>query len=513
MSFKYKTSSGYSLADPAKYLSANSIGRRVRQHIPVDSTDLPVNDAYIKAVQAKVQKLLYASKWLNGVLVNATETEISAVFKLGFVANVEVAYLSSFNQIGQKFVDPYDFGDPGQSTGSVYGEAFEQVNLIKGQYLYGKQLLGKGLTIAVIDVGFENYSSLPLFFNMKANVVDYYDYISTTDLLRSADAHGTKVLSLLAGVNEGRFLGSAVDASYALYVTESNQFEQKIEEYTWCLAAERADSIGADIISSSLGYSRFDVAAMNHTAADLSKGVAPVSVAAELAVKKGILTVVSAGNEGNKPWGLITFPADAPDVIAVGAVTNVGRLGIFSSIGLPDTFKPDVACMGVATSIVDVNGNVVKGNGTSYAAPQIAGFAACLWGAFPNASALEIRSAILKSASISSNPNNHIGYGIPDFEKAYLSLVRTYPTKDALVSIGPNPFSNFITIQTTTAYSGRANYSIYDLEGRLLKIGMLNFSGGVARLDNLDGLAAGLHLFSVIFDGVKVTSKIIKLSD
>lgn len=513
VTFKYKKSVGYSISDPSKYLTAKSIERRSKQRITIDSTDLPVSRDYVAAVQSKVGKVLYTSKWLNGILVEATTEQANGLFTLDMVKDVDVAFVVLSSQVSQKLDDPYDFGNPGQSTGSVYGEAFEQVNLIKGQYLHSKKFKGKGITVAVIDAGFENYEGLSVLSGMRSNVVDSYDYIAKSNFLRASDAHGTKILSLLAGVNEGLFYGSAIDASYALYITESNQFEQKVEEYTWCLAAERADSIGVDIITSSLGYSKFDIASMNHTVADLSKNRVPVSVAAGLAAKKGILTVISAGNEGNKAWGVITFPADASDVISVGAVTNVGRLGIFSSVGLPNTTKPEVVCMGVATSLVDANGNIVKGNGTSYATPQIAGFAACLWEAFPKATALDIRTAILKSSSNYALPNNQIGYGIPDFEKAYLSLSQNYPTKDPVVSIGPNPFSTHFMIQTTTSFTGLGQYCIYDLQGRLLILGTLNFNRGVALLSDLGGLDSGLHLFKVIFEGVNVTTKIIKLAD
>lgn len=513
VSFKYKRSLGYTLTQPDRYLSSKSIYRRTVQKIALDSTDLPVDSHYISEIGAHVLKVVYASKWLNGVLVEATTEQANMLFVNPIVKDVKVAYVLLPNSIGQKFEDPIDIGDPGESVGNLYGESYEQVKLVNGQWLHQQNLFGEGKVIAVIDAGFDGYESLPAFSTLKNNVVDSFDFMMHASLLRSSDAHGTKILSLLGGAMEGKFYGAATKAKYALYVAESNMFEQIVEEYAWCFAAERADSIGCDIISSSLGYNKFDVATMNHSISDLGKGIVPISVAAELASKKGILTVISAGNEGNKVWKYTTFPADSPSVVAVGAVTNAGKLGVFSSVGFPDSSKPDVVCMGVAATVIDNNGNIVRGNGTSYAAPQIAGFAACLWDAYPTASASDIKAAIVQSASQSSAPNNLLGSGIPDFGKAGAILKVKYPSNEKELNVFPNPFTSYISVAVPENYTGAAHYYIYDLTGRLIRGGVSNFVAGSARIDGLDTLNEGLVIFRLIFDGGNSSAKLIKITN
>lgn len=513
VSFKYKSSTNYSINKPLEYLSSKAIKRRVNQHILIDSTDLPVSRKYISLISSHVDSVYFASKWLNGVLVKATTAQANSLFLLDFVKDVKTASAGvDGSPNSPKMEDPVDFGDPGQSTNEVYGEAFSQVKMIKGDYLHNKGFKGKGVTIAVLDAGFENFENLAVFSDlMRGRIVDTYDYTKRNSTLRSSEAHGTKVLSLLTGVLTGKYCGSAIESNYALYITESSQYEELVEEYNWCLAAERADSIGCNIISSSLGYSHFDSPYMDHTINDLSRNSTPVSIAASYAFKKGILTVVSAGNEGNKLWCYITFPADSPDVIAVGAVSSTGKLGVFSSIGLPNTVKPEVVSMGVATSLIDVNGNVVKGNGTSYASPQIAGFAGCLWQAYPNLTAIELKNTIYMSSSNYLNPDNLVGYGVPNFEKSFLELNLIYNSNTQELTVGPNPFVSSLKIVTKSMYSGNGSYFLYDLQGKILKMGTVAFTGGVAQLDNLERFPSGMMILKLIFDKNCVVKKVLKV--
>jgi len=513
VSFKYKSSANYALNKPLEYLSSKAINRRVNQHIPIDSTDLPVFRTYISLINSQVDSVYFASKWLNGVLVKANTSQANSLFLLDFVKNVKTIR-AGFDGVpsSPKMDDPVDFEDPSQSTNEVYGEAFSQVKMLKGDYLHDKGFKGKGVTIAVLDGGFENFESLNAFTDlMRGRIVDTYDYTKRNSTLRSSEAHGTKVLSLLTGVLHGKYCGSATESNYALYITESSQYEELVEEYNWCLAAERADSIGCDIITSSLGYSHFDYPYMNHTINDLSKNSTPISIAASYAFKKGMLTVVSAGNEGNKLWGYITFPADSPDVLAVGAVNSTGRLGVFSSIGLPGTVKPDVVSMGVATSFIDLNGNVVNGNGTSYASPQIAGFAACLWQAYPNLTAIELKNTICKSSSNYLNPDNLVGYGVPNFEKSFIDLNLIYNSNSQVLAVSPNPFITSVKIITKSLYSGTGNYYLYDMQGKILKMGTLAFFGGIAQIDNLERFPSGMMILKLIFDRHHVVKKVLKV--
>lgn len=511
--FKYKKSEGYSINQPSQYLSYKSISRRSNPGVAIDSTDLPVSRTYLAAVGSHVNKLLFASKWLNGVLVDATTDQIARLSVEDFVKDIEVAYAPQTPIYSEKLVDPVATDDPYFTEKGVYGFAYEQVVMLNGHYLHGLNLLGANTTIAVIDAGFSGYKSLSAFSSMVPNVIDSANFIKNLGLSQRDDNHGTKVLSLLAARDDGQFFGSAIDAKYALYISESSDFEQLVEEYTWALAAERADSIGCDIITTSLGYNKFDISSMNHTIDDISKDIAPISIAASRASSKGMLVFAAAGNEGNKQWEYVTFPADSPGVIAVGAVNNKGKLGLFSSIGLPNTSKPDMVCMGVSTSVINSNGEVVRTNGTSYSTPQIAGFTACLWGAFPRASAQDIRRALLLSSSNFETPNNEYGYGIPNFERAYSILNQKYPTTELALSAGPNPFTSYLNLQSADFIDGVATYYIYGVDGRIITSGTVLFSGGRARLDNVGSIRNGWVILKVIFGGVKATTKLIKLSD
>lgn len=512
VSFKYKATDGYTLAKPSDYLSSKAIERRHRQGIAIDSTDLPVSSKYLKLLSGHVDSVMFTSKWLNGALVKATTSQANALLLLSFVKNVSTVS-ADFQEvpISQKMDDPADIGDPGQATHEVYGEAYSQVRMVRGDFLHSKGFKGKGLTIAVIDAGFDNYNELAAFNNLRGGVVDTYDFTKRSAALRASDVHGTKVLSLLAASIPARFCGSAIEANYALFVTESSQYEQIIEEYYWGLAAERADSLGCDVVASSLGYSKFDYSFMNHTVADLCMDVAPSSRAASLAAKKGMLVVVSAGNEGNRQWEYVTFPADSPDVVAVGAVTLAGKLGVFSSLGPANSVKPQLVGMGVSATMLDVNGNVVKGNGTSYSAPQIAGFAACLWQAFPLTSSEKLKKVIYSTASNSSTPNSQVGYGVPNFELAYTTLKAEQPPVQEAAHVTPNPFRDIIKINVDGSFTGACTYQLFGLEGTLEKVGTTWITLGEGKLEGLEEVRSGIKILKLIFGNQTTTVKVIKL--
>jgi Subtilisin-like serine proteases len=511
VTFKHKTSKEFSLGKPSDYLSDKSIKRRINQSISVDSSDLPVSRAYINLVGSLVDRVLSSSKWLNGILVEVADDQANSLFLLDFVKEVKLVGVNTGLSEGFQKMKEVVVPSQAKVTNEVYGDAFAQVNLIKGDYLHQNGFKGKGMTIAVLDVGFPNYQNLAAFTDLNPKrVVDIYDFTKGKPTLSELGEHGTKVLSLFAGVLPERYCGAATEANYALYVTESDKYEQLIEEYFWCLAAERADSIGCDIIASSLGYNRFDNSCMDHFVSDLSKHIAPVSIAASTAFKKGIFVVVAAGNEGDKDWRYITFPADSPEVMAVGAVSINGILGDFSSIGLPKTIKPDIVGMGVAASMIDENGEVVQGNGTSYVVPQIAGFSACLWQAFPYLSAADLKNVICETSSNHLAPDNLMGYGIPNFEMSFRTLKSKDRFADQQVCISPNPFRTSITVKAASMYSGMVSYYLYNLQGELLKTGVTNFSDGITQIGGLENLHSGMMILKFIFGENSVVKKIVK---
>jgi serine protease AprX len=242
---------------------------------------------------------------------------------------------------------------------------------------------------------------------------------------------------------DGQMLGTAPEASFVLYVTENINYETKMEEANWLFAAERADSIGVDIVGSSLGYSDFQGSEQDYTYANLDGNTALVTRAADWLASKGVLVVVSAGNEGNGAWKYITAPADGDSVIAVGAVDANQKYVNFSSIGpSPDgRIKPDVAAKGAGTTVATPSNYVGTSNGTSFASPLITGLVAGLRQAFPDFTAMEIREILLKSGTQANQPDDFLGYGVPNFERAYemATLQQLLKSTEKNVLVFPNP--------------------------------------------------------------------------
>ena len=330
----------------------------------------------------------------------------------------------------------------------------------------------------------------------QGRILGYRDFVHSGGNIFNESSHGMEVLSTMAGYLPGLMIGTAPSASYWLLRSEDVTSEYRIEEANWLLAAEFADSAGVDIISSSLGYSTFSDSLMNYSYSMLNGKTALVTRAAEKAFSKGMLVVVSAGNEGNDPWGYITPPADGKNVLAVGAVADDRGLAYFSSRGptADNRIKPDVDAVGYQTVIITPNGTTGLGYGTSFAAPQIAGMAACLWEASPLSTNHEILQAIRRSSDHYSSPDTAYGYGIPDFMLALWSITVQDTTKETPPLVAyPNPFSATTGLSIVNATldikqvhifsaSGKLVYSKYGtwVKGENINIsGLQNFSGGI----------------------------------
>ena len=284
-----------------------------------------------------------------------------------------------------------------------------------------------------------------------------------------------RCFSIIASNIPGKLIGSCPKATFNLYKSEDVNSEYPIEEQNWVSAAERADSIGVDILSTSLGYTTFDNPIFNHTYQDMNGKTTIIARANVLAAKKGIISVVAAGNEGNSTWHFISSPADADHVLTVGAVSTSGQPASFSSYGPTSDgrVKPDVASVGVATATSSPSGAVVFGNGTSFATPNIAGLTTCLWQAFQDFTNLEIIDAIKKSSSIYNLPDDRIGYGIPNFHIAYdiLTLIRSQRNMPDLnkdwIRVYPNPFPGNFYVAFKPKKTGNAFITVYDESGKM----------------------------------------------
>ena len=399
-----------------------------------------------------------------------------------------------------------------------YGFTREQIRLCNGQFLHEQGFRGNDMLIAILDAGFYHARTLPVFQSLwaQSRVIRMRNFVDDTLDLFEAHPHGMYILSIIGGDIPGIFIGSAPDASFLLLRSEDTSSEFPVEEDNWAAAAEYADSIGADVINSSLGYSQFDNPAFDHSYSDLDGKTTPSSRAAKLASSKGILVVNSAGNEGNKSWHYIMAPADAPGILAVGAVDSLGNKASFSSFGPSSDgrVKPDVSAMGVATAVQGQNGNILRGNGTSFSSPVIAGLATCLWQAFPEVTKDDLIQAILVSTPGFYSPSDETGYGIPDFSIAYQYLKSTRSTGNGNpLRVFPNPFTDEINIFIPAEANDQIKIELMNPLGQKVqsKIFRNQFSGGFfTRLKGLHSLAAGAYIVKVHVNGKALTKLLVK---
>ncbi len=392
-----------SIQNPEEFLTQKAIERRINQGISIVENDLPVNPSYIQAVANTGATLLNVSKWFNSVTVFTEDPAvIVAINALTFVSSVDNIINSTIEQ-EQNFIKsffknetvtelPVENTLKGISSGKSYsyGSAFNQIEMLNGIALHELGFDGAGMTIAVLDAGFTNVDILAAFDSLWINnqILGYKDFADplNPDIFGS-HSHGTNVLSTMGANLPGEMVGTAPKANFWLLRSEYAPTEFIIEELNWASAAEFADSVGVDIINSSLGYNTFNEPTYNHTYQDLDGNTAPATMAADLAASKGILVVNSAGNEGNNSWMYVNAPADGDSVFSIGAVDASGNYASFSSIGptYDGRIRPNVVAQGQSSAIISsFSGNVVTGSGTSFSSPITAGMVACLWQAHPD---------------------------------------------------------------------------------------------------------------------------------
>ena len=501
--FKDKTGTQYDISHPEYFLSQRAISRRARQHISIDSSDLPVSAVYVDSLKKLGFEIAHTSKWLNGVTVSTADTSLMRLAgKLSFVSLVELTKPAvKLKSIRLKF-DEEELSE--ETDPAKYGLAITQLRQLNGEYLHNQGFRGKGIQIAVLDAGFWHVNQLAAFDSLRNSnrILGTRDFVDPESDFYSQHTHGMSVLSCMGGNIPGSLIGTAPDASFYLFRSEDNSSEYPIEEDNWVAAAELADSLGVDVINSSLGYSLFDDSSMNHTYKQMDGKTTRVTQGANMAFQKGILVVNSAGNEGNDPWKYLIAPSDGEHVIGVGAVDKSGIRAGFSSVGpaYGGAIKPNVSAMGASTYLVNSAGNLGTSSGTSFSSPVLAGMAACLLQANPYSSANQLKMAIEHSASQYSKPDSLLGYGIPDFEMAdkYLK-VNNVRIMDFVPSVfvAPNPFSDYLMIQAATYFSGNTcKICIYNLQGKCLYESVLPTSNTMI-LKNLNNLPNGLLILSI----------------
>jgi serine protease AprX len=442
----------FSLANPSAYLSQRAIARRSRYGIALDSTDLPVTQRYLDSIASVPGvTILNASKWLNQVSIQTTDANaISRINTFPFVVSVTGI---SFRIGGTAAGFPGKFNQPeGRGAGNTareldvaadvvnYGASGAQIRIHNGNFLHNIGLRGEGMVIGMLDAGYQNYLTVSSLDSARRNgqILGIYDFVARDGSVNEDNAHGEECFSTIAANQPGSFVGSAFHANYYLFRTEDAATETPIEEHNWSCGAERVDSAGGDVISSSLGYNTFDApfTAFSHSFSDMNGNTTMAAIAADLAAKKGILVANAAGNEGNNSWGRIITPADADSVLTVGAVTYAGAAASFTSRGpsADGQIKPDVASVGVQTIIQYPSGAISGGNGTSFATPNMAGLVTCLWQGFPEFNNMKIIDALRRAGNHFTNPNDSVGYGIPDVRKALMQLTADYSTATATLA-------------------------------------------------------------------------------
>ena len=421
-----KHDSPYTLDRPSRFLSRRAIDRRYRQNLPIDSTDLPVNPNYIQHLRQLGADIIGQSRWQNTLLVSTDDTtSIKKFCQLPFVLSSRLVWQApdSISPTSRRTDHLEQFEEHHYTEGQSYGRSYEQISALQGHRLHDIGMHGEGMMIAVIDGGFKNVDRIPAF--MTIDICGSHDFVnpSAPTLFAETD-HGTKVLSAMAILEPFYYIGAAPKACYWLLRSEDQQTEQEVEEDYWTMAAEFADSVGCDLINSSLGYHEYDHKSMSHRLWQLDGRTAFVSRSASLLAQKGIVLVNSAGNSGMGPWKKIGVPADADHILTVGAITadEPYHIAPFSSVGPSQDgrVKPDVVAVGAPTFLISGRGSIMQDMGTSFATPIVCGLAACLWQALPQLTAEEIIQLIRLSADNHEHPDNIYGYGKPQFWRAYM---------------------------------------------------------------------------------------------
>ena len=525
ISFTDKNNSSYSAAQPSQFLSQRSIERRAKSGISIVTNDLPVNDTYIDSVLVSGNfQLLQASKWFNAIAISTGDTtSLNNVLNYSFVSNV--VQVKSLKQ--DKIIDKFE--DIAISKNEInlmsvphypYGYSYNQLALHEADKMQDLGFRGQGMHIAIIDAGFFRANELDALedvFN-EGRILSTRDFVNGGESVYEDHQHGTMVLSVIAGSIDGEYRGTAPMASFHLLRSEDVASETLLEEYNWIAAAEYADSIGVDIINTSLGYTTFDDSLQNHVYSDLDGNTTVIAKAADMAASKGILLCVSAGNSGASPWQYISTPADADSVLTVAAVDSNGTYAFFSSVGpaSDNDIKPNVASVGWNTYLVSpFTGEVIQGNGTSFSAPMMTGMVACLWQSLPSKTNIEIMRLIEESSSQFNSPDSLLGYGLPNIFNAYskeTGVVYISPREDLIEDVFPIPVIDLVNIIFVSKVSQGVVIRLYSEKGDLLVSASDTVLQGKNKLvlSKLGYLSSGSYIIEVeSAEGSRATATIV----
>lgn len=498
---------------PEELLTLKAIERRRKSGTAIpDFRDIPVWKGYIDRISSMGMTFHCSSKWMNTALFKSSDpADIEELAQLPFVRKAEMVKSPDGKGESRNKNETIILSrDP-----PAYNYPLAMVN---GLRVHNSGLTGKGVLVAVIDGGFTNSGVIPSLDHLRnrKGIKGTYDFVNNNKFVYDYNDHGTAVLTVLAGAIPGALEGSAPGADFLLLRSEDTGSEYPAEEDFWIAAAEFADSSGADIISSSLGYCTFDDPSMDYQYRDLDGDRAFITRAADIAASKGIIVVNSAGNERVLPWLRIVAPSDGDSVLAVGAVGSDRIISSFSSAGpsADRQVKPDVVAQGSGVRVQVSPSLLSLANGTSFSCPVISGMCACILQAVPHSSNMDIISALRSSSDRYFSPDSLYGFGIPDIEKAISILQEKYLPKPAAgIVVYPNPFRDEVKI-TFASVPEKLIIEIFDHTGRQRMKKMYDdFVSRSLILDNLPFTGKGIYFVRVITPDAASTHRLIKTED
>jgi hypothetical protein len=520
VAFSNKANSHFSIHQPTRFLSQRAIERRARLGILVNKQDLPVNKHYLDSIKAKGLHLINVSRWFNAALFEVADTsKLSEVKKLPFVTKIEkrrdAIHVQSNSAITQKWLNTGS--NELNNTEHYYGWGYRPLNQLGAETLHANGYKGQGVHIAILDAGFTGTDTTLMFSKLWDNelILGYSDFVNPGGNVFAHSTHGTIVLGTLAANIPYKYVGIAPDASYWLLRTEDSHSEYPSEEDHWIAAIEFADSAGVDIINTSLGYKDFDNPVYNHSYEQLNGKTLRISKAAQMAAERGILLTVSAGNSGNSNSPFIGAPADAPEIITVGATDTHFEKTDFSSVGptADGRLKPELVAPGTQIPAFRNTGwEPGTARGTSFSAPLLAGLAACIMQAYPHLFPNEIINALQKTASHSAGPNNMLGYGTPNGEYALSYLKSLYPVSNNTGKIFPMPVIDFVFIEHGLPQTEKISIECFDLAGRKQFVFSDINKETVFISEPIQKLASGIYILRCSGSGKPRIYKIIKTS-
>ncbi len=487
----------------------------------MNNRDLPISEFYVDSLEKMNLKIQNRSKWLNSVVVYTEDKLLmDTINYISFVKTIAIRSDKKTKKAKKNRNKKIKVELKQQTAENIleYGEAKNQIEMLSGHLLHNEGFMGQGMQIAVLDAGFYHVNQLAAFDSLWINnqIIGYRDFVDGDTSLFDADSHGMKVLSTMAANLPNKFVGTAPKAEYLLLRSEQGASEYLIEEHNWLAAAEYADSIGVDMITSSLGYTDFDNAAQDHSYADLDGNTTIITQGADFAASTGMLVVTSAGNEGFNSWKYISAPADADSVLTIGAVDKYGAYAYFSSIGptADGQVKPDIVTQGLSTTVLSMSGTTELSNGTSFSAPIAAGMLACLWQARPELNNMQIIDIVQKSSTQYTNSDKFVGYGIPNFYAAYLYSNNTgfLDLDDQKIKLFPNPFSNYLNIilYNNVAFDS-INLELFNITGeKVFYEQNITQQSGIYTIRSLDFLNNGIYFLKLSSAKQNLIGKVVK---